>query len=270
MLDGTSAIHWAAQSGYLPLIASLSANVSTYLDHKLYSQQTLNLACRYGQVEVVAILLSYSCPFPRRYDSALQEPCQHGHQDVLRLLVWNEEHDSDVSSRLWNHKTFGVERKFLIHFAAEFGYVHILGHICQITAPWRLDTLEDVSGRTTYHYAAMNGHFEVIDALVKKGLNSYDEKCRDQEMTPLMLAAQAGHAKAVQSLLAAGADPMVCGSRRLSIEFEDFPPNVFLTDIPYVETAYSAGKAPMAVHIAARHGHAEVLKVLPMEVGFLQ
>lgn len=265
-LDGTSALHWAAQSGHLPLIASFTGDLSTYMDHERYSQQTLVLACRYGHEEIVGLLLSHSHN-PRRNDIALQEACQAGYLNVLQLLTAGE--SPAKSSRSWHSRTFGAEQRYLAHFAAEFGHVHILQYIFQYTGMWQVDPLKDASGRTMFHYAAMNGHYKIIDELVRNGVDCYDERCWDQQMTPMMLAAQNGHAGAVRALLAAGADPKVRGRSSLPFPFHEFLAPLFQSYGLTHGMKEAPVQAPMAVHLAARYGHAEVLQVLPIQVGFL-
>ena len=266
-LDGTSAIHWAVQSGHLPLLASLSDDLSTYMKHEQYSQQTLLLACRYGHAEIVGLLLNYS-DNSHMNDNALFEAYRGGHLNVLRLLISS---GRDLDPIPWYDRKFGAERKYLAHCAAEFGHVHILQHILQSNRTWHVESLKDASGWTIFHYAAMNGHYEIINELVKNGADSYDERCLDQAITPLMLAAQNGHAEAVRALLAAGADPRARGGSSLRIPLDTFPAPLMEANDHYENIdAFEVNElAPMAVHLAARYGHAEVLEVLPMEVSTL-
>ncbi|KAG7006857.1 hypothetical protein G7Y79_00012g031930 [Physcia stellaris] len=257
-LDGTSAIHWAAQSGHLPLLTSFGDDLSTYMHHEQYSQQTLILACRYGHAEIVALLLNHS-DHSHRNDEAYVEACREGHLNVMQVLISS---GRDLNPIPLVSRKFGAEQKKLAHFAAEFGHVHILQYILQSNRAWQADSLKDGSGRTMFHYAALNGHHEIIYELIKNGINTYDEKCWNQSMTPLMLAAQNGHAEAVRALLAAGADPKARGGSNLPIPLDTFPASLMK-----LERYSSLGLlASMAVHLAARYGHAEVLEVLPMEI----
>lgn len=261
-LVGTSAIHWAAQSGHLPLLASFSDELYTYMNHEQYSKQTLLLACRYGHAEIVGLLLNHSY-HSHGNDNVYIDACRRGHLNVLRVLISS---GRDLDSIPLVNRKFGAEQKYLAHFAAEFGHVHILQHILQSNRTWQADSLKDGSGQTMFHYAALNGHHEIIYELIKNGINTYNEKCWDQSMTPLMFAAQNGHAETVRALLAAGADPKARGGSNLPIPLDKFHASLMELDS---HNARMELLAPMAVHLAARYGHAEVLEVLPMEVGVL-
>lgn len=69
-------------------------------------------------------------------------------------------------------------------------------------------------GWTPLHYAATNGHLEVIDLLLQH--HAYIDTTSPNGTTPLMMAAHYGTPQAVKLLLEAGADPDLKNDQGLS------------------------------------------------------
>ncbi len=65
----------------------------------------------------------------------------------------------------------------------------------------------DERGRRAIHLAAVNDHAEVIEWLVAESNASVNEKIRVTRMTPLHLAASSGSTDSIAALLRLGADP---------------------------------------------------------------
>jgi ankyrin repeat protein len=73
-------------------------------------------------------------------------------------------------------------------------------------------------GWTPLHYAATNGHVDVMNLLLDE--NAYIDAASPNGTTPLMMAAQYGTPPAVKLLLEAGADPLLKNDQGLSaLEF---------------------------------------------------
>lgn len=70
------------------------------------------------------------------------------------------------------------------------------------------------TGWTPLHYAATNGHLEVMNLLLEE--NAYIDAGSPNGSTPLMMAARYGTAEAVKLLLEAGADPALMNELGLS------------------------------------------------------
>jgi len=70
------------------------------------------------------------------------------------------------------------------------------------------------TGWTPLHYAATNGHLDVINLLLEE--NAYIDAASPNGSTPLMMAARYGTPEAVKLLLEAGADPSLVNSLGLS------------------------------------------------------
>lgn len=69
-------------------------------------------------------------------------------------------------------------------------------------------------GWAPLHYAATNGHVEVIKLLLDE--NAYIDAASPNGTTPLMMAARYGTESAVKELLQAGADPMLKNDQGLT------------------------------------------------------
>ena len=96
--------------------------------------------------------------------------------------------DSDIFSAAWE----GKARLVQAHLDSDAGGVSAL------------DDSEFGGGYFALHYAAYNGHDEVVSLLLAAGA-ARDERTADG-LTPLFLAAQQGRASTVKLLLEAGAD----------------------------------------------------------------
>ena len=65
--------------------------------------------------------------------------------------------------------------------------------------------LSSQDGSTPLHYAAINGHYEATQALVRAGCSLEQRKYADGA-TAMILASNGNHADVVKALLEAGAD----------------------------------------------------------------
>ncbi|CAE8649614.1 unnamed protein product [Polarella glacialis] len=64
------------------------------------------------------------------------------------------------------------------------------------------------NGKTALHYAALDGHVELVRDIVSKGaaIDAMDEQRGTEGMTPLLWAAMIGHAEVCKALVELGAD----------------------------------------------------------------
>ncbi|CAD5213909.1 unnamed protein product [Bursaphelenchus okinawaensis] len=76
-----------------------------------------------------------------------------------------------------------MEGIYPIHHAADFGQLDILNSLIDLGASLKQ---QDTAGQTVLHYAASNGHFEVVQYLLAKGLDP-EHKCNDG-LTPKDIA----------------------------------------------------------------------------------
>lgn len=107
--------------------------------------------------------------------------------------------------------------------------------------------------------AAENGDAAALETALEAGadVDTRDTRKPTRQMTPLMLAAWAGHAACVRSLLAAGA------SVNLHDEVSHGANAAFDSDeTSEVLRGYGVCPKRTALHYAAEHGHAEVIDLL--------
>jgi hypothetical protein len=94
------------------------------------------------------------------------------------------------------------DRRRLIHAVAEAGHAEILRLLVENGTPVDAETR---SGETPLSFAALHGHAQAVEALLRAGAR-VDSKEGRWGWTPLMRAAMRGHSDVVRVLLKAGAD----------------------------------------------------------------
>ena len=144
--------------------------------------------------------------------------------------------------------------------AAEYGHLQIVQYVYDNTRHRLVHHEAEHPITTLMHYASANGHVNVILELLKHN-EPFDHPNRNGE-TPMMLATANGHATVVRTLLGAGANPKHRGGHRLPIPLEIFPSDLMEADKQYD----MENDLPMAVHLAAKAGHADILSLLSLEV----
>lgn len=95
-------------------------------------------------------------------------------------------------------------------------------------------------GWTPLHYAATNGHLEVLHLLLEE--NAYIDAASPNNTTPLMMAAHYGTPSAVKLLLEAGADPML--KNDLGLSAIDFANRGNRTESANIISAFVRGRQP--------------------------
>lgn len=101
-------------------------------------------------------------------------------------------------------------------------------------------------GYTALHWAAMDGHTEMVERLLKAGADA--NAVSKEKVTPLYLAAQRGHAKVVHVLLDSGAKPDLAANYYGPPHTRRWGSNIF------------DGCTPL--YVAAENGHTEVVQLL--------
>jgi len=141
-----------------------------------------------------------------------------------------------------------------LHFAAEDGHHEIIKVLCDAGAD--ADAATTLGGRPL-HAAAQKGHGKAVDALLECGAST--ETLLNNDTTPLYLAALEGHAAAARSLVKGGASltPTIqrskgSASRAVAAanDRNDWRPNS------------EPGNGATPLHAAAEHGHVDVVAVL--------
>lgn len=139
-------------------------------------------AAENGRLTMLEKLLSRGAPATANIGgtTALHLAAEKGHEEIVDLLIRD---GADVHAKI----TDGKQRLF--SYAGGYSRNH-----------YRSGNL---IGYTALHFAAANGHEEVIEKILAMGASI---ECRNAEMeTPLHLAAYAGRVKAVQKLVGKGA-----------------------------------------------------------------
>ena len=95
-------------------------------------------------------------------------------------------------------------------------------------------------GWTPLHYAATNGHTEIMALLLDN--HAYIDASSPNDSTPLMMAALYGSASAVKLLLEAGADPSI--KNRLGLTAIDFAHRDKRTEAAEIIAAFVRGREP--------------------------
>jgi ankyrin repeat protein len=95
-------------------------------------------------------------------------------------------------------------------------------------------------GWTALHYAATNGHLEIMQLLLNE--NAYIDAASPNNTTPLMMAARYGTSSAVKLLLEAGADPML--KNDLGLNAIDFAVQAGRADSAEIIAAFVRGMRP--------------------------
>ncbi len=98
-------------------------------------------------------------------------------------------------------------------------------------------------GWTPLHYAATNGHLEIINLLLEN--HAYIDAASPNGSTPLMMAAHYGTPAAVKLLLDAGADPLLKNEQSLTAI--DFAQRAGRTESAEVIAAFVRARKPKGV-----------------------
>ena len=194
-LNGRGPVQEACVKGFANLIAPLVDAGADPLARDRYGLSPLDLALAYKNENVIRALLYQTRSAPSlesQAESAMQSATFHGQTVIAKLLI-----DSGFDIRRPTHSG-----STYLNDAALKGYLTLVQLF--------LDSGADIESRnatggTPLHDAALGGNVAVIAFLLDRGarINAID---RDASVTPLMLAASMGHAKAVETLLEHGAD----------------------------------------------------------------
>ena len=90
-----------------------------------------------------------------------------------------------------------------LHWSSELAHIHIVDALLSSGAS---AATQGYAGWTALHFAAQNGHSEIVKLFIQKTAADLNIKAFDGK-TPLHLAIESNHIKVVSQLLEAGADP---------------------------------------------------------------
>ncbi len=126
--------------------------------------------------------------------------------------------------------------------------------------------VNEVKNKTPLHFAAYNGHAEVLELLLKDGAN-VDERNANNS-TPLHFAAQEGHVKAVELLLKHNADTSLqsdVNGGYTALHFAADEGHVEVVELliekgANIDARNNDGYKP--IHLAAKEDHIEIVELL--------
>ena len=291
-LPSMALVHWAAETGHLKVFDIVEPPLQGYLKHERHHDETLLIACRHGQVDVVELLLARRT-FDLSNGRAIIAASASGNALILERLLQAMEKDPEVeykpsSSSVFDFRKIGpialyqaassghkdiveilLARKAeaytsnattgltSLQIAAKNGHTQVVIALCMEMKRSKrlgfdLDHPHEKTGMRALHYAALCGNLEIVRVLIQHGSG-----CNDQDSlgeTALIKASQNGQAIVVKALLEGGADHLARGGELCGIEVR----------VPsrYIPRGTTDDK-PMAVHHAASNGHDNVLALLP-------
>ena len=274
-------LHWAAENGHLSVVDMIEPSLQEYLKHERHHDETLLIACRHGQTAFVKTLLRQ-----RKFDlldgRAIQMAFGSGNSSTLDLLLKvdrlqdalmlepnlasrlievcaQELHQAAYNGRadivkiiIANHAYIATDATIALCLAAMNGHLEVVRAYAG-NGGWEcFGRPEERTGSTALHYAAENGHQEIVVFLIQHGSgcdvpNSVGE-------TALIKAAQNGHSNVTEVLLEMGADSLIRGGDAISLTFREHDSQI---KDPHEEQCQ-----PAAIHHAARFGHDKVVSIL--------
>lgn len=226
------------------------------------SSKLLHAAAGEGHKNVVEYLAQR---YPKKinerddlYQTALHLATGKGHFEVVQLLLSLDNIERDCKDGY--HQT-------VLHIASSRGYTRIVAEAHGVALEVNS---KDIAGRTPLHYAALNGHADIVQELIAiKGADRYAKDYLG--CTPLHLAACDENAHAVLEYLL-----LLCkGEKRMisSLNDDGLAPihlaahtgNALAVNRLLVGTSDSAFTSPWCqspLHVAAAAGHVQVLSTI--------
>lgn len=195
-LDGRGTLHEAAIEGFALLVQLLIRAGADPLARDRSGQTPLDLALAYKNGNVVAALLKTTVRAKELQQvaaDAMESATMRGQTEIARVLI---DSGFDITEPTAAGSTY-------LHDAALKGQKKMVELLLEHGA--RVDSLNRTGG-TPLHDAALGGSPDVIAVLLDHGA-AIDARDKEEEATPLMLAASLGRSKAVELLLARGANP---------------------------------------------------------------
>ena len=274
------------ETGHLSVFEIVETPFHEYLKHERHHDETLLIACHHGQDAVVELLLGQRT-FGFSDHRALMIACASDNASILERLLQAEnmmlptkdgriiEHEILYQAASNGHKQIVetlLERSVqasasdtatgltCLQAAAKNGHLQIVRALCTAGSLQKVPRGPDIDpphakmGMKALHYAAADGHDEIVAFLIQRGL-----ECNERNLlgeTALIKASQNGHAMVAKVLLEGGADPLLRGGEPWYTERPSSSP------LAPIEEGY-VFLTPVAFHHAASNGHANVLAILP-------
>ncbi|CAK9212606.1 unnamed protein product [Sphagnum troendelagicum] len=263
LVDGaaSTSVHLTSESGHYKeeMLSEPAANEVNINGTNNDGNTPLHLASEEGHVEMVQVLLGHISKSGFNWknndgDTPLHLATNSGHAEVVKLFL-----EQTTFKLIFNGEDNNIGNT-LIHHATKNGHVEVVKVLLQQTT-FRLNLNEknDV-GDTPLHLACGEGHDKVVQFLLEnvRGLNinvkNYDEN------TPLHLAIDNGNAEVVKVLLGCVAPELNFsrendGNKALQLAGKE-------EHVSKLQFNEENGDHETPLHLASRHGHVEVVKML--------
>ncbi len=254
--DGKTALHLAVERGNLSAVKFLlERSAKSDIESKLEFFSPLHIAARKNLTDITRLLIGHNTDM-NATDKNGRTPLHGASEACTKLLL-------DAGAEIKGDST-GITP---LHLAAFSGAVRTVEMLSSAGA--KVDARDFVvndcfnSNQTALHYAAAQGHKDVVIALLERQATVDAETA--SKYTPLHYAVARGHAHIVKILIAAGANknhkgplgtmtPLMRASAKNNFEVVQT-----LLD-EQVET--NAPNCDTALHIACKNGHVDIAKLL--------
>ncbi|XP_069688793.1 ankyrin-1-like [Periplaneta americana] len=286
---GRSLLHMAVKGGYLSLVKKLIAENASIMAVDNSGNTPLHYAARLGYTSIIKTLIDAGANTDISENRTLMTPLhfatENGHLSTINELIKAGAAVNTVDRfrytplhtavRIQNYlivqtlikaganpNTFSNYGHTPLFAAADKGNLQIFKALIMAGANYSAVSSRDEF--TTLHYAAIGGHVEILQELIKLGANLDVPNGIDN--TPLQIAAHAGHFQMVQALIKAGANVSAVDQiGNTVLHFAALGGN-----LNTVHELIMLGANPDAVndylqtpaHAAAEGGHLEILKAL--------
>ncbi|XP_061380809.1 uncharacterized protein LOC116774236 [Danaus plexippus] len=214
--NGYTPLHHACLQGHKEIVSLLlNVGANPCVVDKM-GATALHLASWKGDAETVAMLLAHNNPkvdvnqLTLDQETALIMAAQYGFVSVVAQLIAK---GADVSIR-------NLKGDSALDLAAQYGRLSTVKYLIQVEPalvhPYKYPNWRNHKFCSTpLHRASKNGHKDVVQVLLKAGI---DPNIRTNSGTPLHEAACFGKAAVVEVLLRAGADLKATDSRDKTVE----------------------------------------------------
>eukprot|EP00929_Paragymnodinium_shiwhaense_P090873 TRINITY_DN50965_c0_g1_i1.p1 TRINITY_DN50965_c0_g1~~TRINITY_DN50965_c0_g1_i1.p1 ORF type:complete len:1142 (-),score=56.73 TRINITY_DN50965_c0_g1_i1:196-3564(-) len=246
--DGLTALHMAAWSGHARLVKNLlQSGARADVQDKKYGQTPLGVAARCGHLPAVQCFLAEGAGVDAASTdgtSALMHAARRGHEAVLEVLLSKS---ADVEQTTCNGTTALTE-------AVAGGHINIVTRLLEVRA--------SVGGGGALHVACRDGKNALVQRLLaaRADPNEYHRNLA----FPLLVSSIGGHAPAVESLLAAGADVDPAASATVAAKLSETIRSWFGEDfmLQLSPNADAVSQMMTPLRLAQAAGHTAVSKVL--------